>query len=625
MPSLFMGIEIGARSIAAHQLALNTTSHNIANANNRDYSRQRVNLVTTNPFYYSSMQSPSVPAQIGTGVHVSSIERAFDDFVNDRLNQEDQKLGYWKSKEDKLHRMELIFNEPSNINIRSLFDQFMSSLQDLANQPEFRAARSTVKEKADALVGFIRNTYRQLQDLQYSINNEVKDRIEKINVLSIQIADLTGCIEAAEAKEENPNDLLDRRDKLINELCEIADVKVAKTDPDDFKVSLGGLVLTQGSNYFLLDTKPDPERYGMVEVIWKDSQESAIISSGGIKGLLEIRDENIIDHMAKLDELVITLVDKFNEIHRSGFGLDNSTNVNFFEPLRLQEKDEIFKISGKIDGYNGYVHSLVHTLNDTVNNPYLNDANYNPAPIASGAIVINGKKIVYDISKDSINDVVERINKANTGVVASINPAHRLTLTASVAKDYKIEELRDVDGGNLFRKLGIVDGTNVGYPPFSNVLGDVTRVPYKGAASVIDISSDVKKNLNVIATAKGIDNSSPLDGVADVSKGAGNNENVLGMVNLSKGYFLDGGKATFSDFMQSIISKVGVDSSEAKNIAENQRLYVENIELLKDSISGVSLDEEMINMIKYQHGYTAAARVISTMDTLIQTVINLGR
>lgn len=625
MPSLFMGLEIGARSVAAHQLALNVTNHNIANANNRDYSRQKINLVTTEPLYFPSMQSPVIPSQIGTGVHVSTIERTFDEFINDRLNQEDQTLGYWKSREDKLHRMELIFNEPSNINIRSLFDEFISSLQDLSNQPEFRAARATVREKADALVGFIRHTYKQLQDLQYSINNEVKDRVEKINTLAIQIAGLTSNIEAAEAKGENPNDLLDRRDKLINELSEIADVRVARTDPDDFKVSLGGLVLTQGADYFLLDTKPDPERYGMVEIIWKDTQEKAVIFSGGIKGLLEIRDENIAEHMARLDELAITLVDRFNEVHRSGFGLDNTTGINFFEPLRLQETDKIFKISGKIDGYNGYIHSLIHPLGDKVNNPYFNNTNYNPVPITSGAVVINGKKISYDITKDSMNDIIERINKADTGVVASINPAHRLVLTATAAKDYKIEELRDIEGGNLFRKLGIVDGAGVGYPPFSNILGDVTRVPYRGAASVIDISSDIKQNLNTIATAKGIDNSSPLDGVADVSKGPGNGENALAMVNLSKGYFLESGKANFSDFMQSIISKVGVDSSEAKNIVENQRLFVENLEHLKDSISGVSLDEEMINLVKYQHGFTAAARVIATMDTLIQTVINLGR
>ncbi|MBU1154179.1 flagellar hook-associated protein FlgK [bacterium] len=619
MTSLFMGLEIGSRSLSAHQLALNVTGHNIANANNQDYSRQEIHLTVTDPLFFPSMQSPIVPAQIGTGVHVSTIKRASDEFINDRLNREGQKLGYWESKEDNLYQIELAFNEPSTVNIRSLFDQFQASLQDLANQPEFSASRSVVREKAEALTNLIRTTYGQLQDLQNGINNEIKDRVKKVNLLSTQIAGLTNNIEAAEAKEESPNDLLDKRDKLITELCEIADIRVAKTDPDDFKISLGGLVLTQGSDYFLLDTKPDPERDGLVDVIWKNTQEKAIIFSGGIKGLLETRDEIIPQHMAALDELAITLIDKFNEVHRAGFGLDSSTNINFFEPFRLKEGEEIFKITGNASGY---IHSLDQPLNDATKNPYFS-APYTTEPITSGSFVINGKLITFDATKDSIKDIVNRINETNTGVVASISPNHRLTLTATANKDYKIGEVRDIGPANLLKKLGLVDVTGTGYPPLTNVTGEFTRVPYQGAASLIDISSDIKNNLNNIAAAKGIDNSSPLDGVAEVSKGVGNNENAFQMTELSKGYFLDSGKVTFLDFFQSIISKAGVESAEVKNMVENQKLFVENIKHLKDSVSGVSLDEEMINLVKYQQGYAASAKIISTMDSLIQIVIGL--
>ena len=437
MPSTFLGIEIAKRSLAAHQQALNVTGHNIANANTEGYSRQRVRLETTEPGYPVSLTSPQIAGQIGTGVTVAAVERIRDVYLDSRIEFETQSLGYWNALYDKLHRIELIYNEPSDSSIRNLLNQFWQSLKELANNPEESKIREIVKQRGVALAEGIQHTYKRFFDLRDNINNEIIDLVDQMNDMGAQIAELNGKIKKVENEGQNPNDLLDKRGLLLENLSELADIRIGRTDPDDFKISIGGMVFVQRDHLHPLATTKDVENDKMARIYWQKTGDEAVFTSGKVGALLDARDTFIDDyHIARLDEYAIFLIDSFNEIHRAGFGLNGSTNVDFFEPFKTLDEDRIFKVTGSEAGY-------VHDVNMDLHDPFDSSCTTlaaNPSMVGLnpvGAFEINGHVFNYVASEDSLQDIVDRINAANIGVVAHISPAHRLVLRAMADATYE--------------------------------------------------------------------------------------------------------------------------------------------------------------------------------------------
>jgi flagellar hook-associated protein FlgK len=438
MSSLFLGIEIVKRALAAHQQALNLTGHNIANAETEGYSRQRVRLEATTPLYPPLPNSPVIAGQIGTGVMVASVERVRDIYLDTRIHQETETLGYWEALYNRLHQVELVYNEPSGKGVRDFLNEFWASLQELANNPDEPKIRALVRERGRMLAEGIRNTYSRLENLREEINLEIIDKVEEINNIGKEIASLNGEISKVLAEGQNPNDLLDKRELLLENLSKIVDIEIERSKHEEFKVSIGGRVLVQGGHLYELETIEDPENDKMAKIQWRDSKEEVVITSGEVRALLDVRDDSIRDyHFARLDEYAIYLIDRFNEIHRAGFGLKGSRDIDFFEPFKtLEKEDRIFKIVGSKAGY---VHKTDMDLHDPFDSGCITLA-ANPSMKGlhpEGAFEINGHIFHYVASEDSLQDIVKRINDAGIGVRAHISPERRLVLTATSTATYK--------------------------------------------------------------------------------------------------------------------------------------------------------------------------------------------
>ncbi|MEW5767374.1 MAG: flagellar hook-associated protein FlgK [bacterium] len=750
MGSTFSGLEIGKRGIQAHQKALEVVGHNIANANTEGYSRQQVELTTSIPLYPPSIDNPNLAGQIGSGTSVGFICRVRDAFLDNRMAFERQNLSKWEGRADKLHRLELILNEPQDTNLRHALNQFWQSLEDLNNDPESKAPRAMVVARAESLAGVIQHNYSQMQFLRDDIDKEIQARVEEINDYSKKIAELNRSIQIAQANNENPNDMMDKREVLVQKIAKLADVTVGRTDEDDFAVAIDGKLLVQGEMAFGLGTESDNSNSGLTKIINKHTQETVHINAGELGGILEVRDKVIPENLKAIDELAITLIDRINEIHRNGFGLDGSTGLDFFNPTPVEENAKgVYKVTGS-----EYVHRTDKALlgldkNNEPYNPYFFFPYTDPDNYLTpkGRFEINGKFIDYDATVDSLEDLVDRINEAEAGVVASISPAHRLTLTATAGRDFEITSLsddpkewryvrsqkevvsgtgtvnlngglnlanfgQDVGGkitingvtfnladytsvsefmqainhseagvvldydeendrfilentvlgndlvlsedisstpgkvgfftavnistedptplhGNLLEKLGILkeDKNYDTYnpDPKDNLAADWLGVPIRGAATQLSLSDKIKENIDRIAAAQGVDNSDPLDGVADISNGEGDGSNALKMADIKGKLYLAEGTANFDDFFSGMVAKAGANSAEAKREVENRELYMENLENLRDSISGVSLDEEMVDLIRYQQGYAAAARFIATINQVLDRIMTLGQ
>ncbi|MFZ5640022.1 MAG: FlgK family flagellar hook-associated protein, partial [Bacillota bacterium] len=166
MRSAFFGLEMGRRALFTQQRALDVTGHNIANANTEGYTRQIADMSASLPYTVPAFNSPVTPLQVGTGVDITAIRRVRESFLDSQIRNETTNLGYWESKRDALKKIEVILREPSDNGLRTVMDQFWSSMQELSKNPESEGVRALVRETGITLANTFNQLSKQLTDLQ---------------------------------------------------------------------------------------------------------------------------------------------------------------------------------------------------------------------------------------------------------------------------------------------------------------------------------------------------------------------------------------------------------------------------------------------------------------------------
>ena len=353
MNSTFMGLEIGKRGLMSHQQALHVTGHNISNAENKEYSRQRVVIAAADPLYVPALNRANAPGNIGQGSEVRSIERIRDSFIDDRMVVEKNVMGYWKVRNEFIYQIEAVYNEPSDQALRTRLDELWKAWEELSKYPEERSTREVVKEKAINLARDVNYLYQQLYDLKMNANNQIRHRVEQINMYAKDIRDLNERILKAEALGDNPNDLKDRRDALIEKLSELTHISVGRSDKDETIVYIGGENLVQGEIVRLLKAEMDPDNFGLYKVVWKDTGKDVAVMAGEIGSLLDIRDKVIRQNINDINAFAVNLVDMTNEIHRDGFSRRGETNIDFFRHLTVSDS-----VDGNFDLNNDGVYDV---------------------------------------------------------------------------------------------------------------------------------------------------------------------------------------------------------------------------------------------------------------------------
>ncbi|MBO8159043.1 flagellar hook-associated protein FlgK [Thermosyntropha sp.] len=627
----FFGIEIGKRSIMSHQTALEVAGHNISNTNTPGYTRQVANLQTTRPYHTPVMVNSGKAGQMGTGVTVKDIQRIRDAFIDEQIRNENKTAGYWNALQDALSKIEVILNEPSEDGLRSVMDLYWKSWQDLVANPESEAVRATVVQRAMAMADTFNHTYKQLKELREDVNASVAIKVVEINSIIQQVADLNQQILAINIAGKQPNDLLDKRDYLLDQLSHLTSVKIVQEQNGMVAVQMGGRTLVQGVEYYELGTVQDTQ--GMHMVIWKDTGVRANVEGGELRGLLDVRGkteraeepspspykEIVPEMMEQLNTLAKTIVLRTNELHRGGFSLNNQTTfpdgINFFDQPdtladinAIEDWAEYIKVAQNIavdpkniaaaayrtwddstgvlqkynfgDGANALkIAQLKHSLNDRyvwAESPSLGSLSF-PYDNISGDIVIT-----YVDDPAAGTTVTKTINisaltpPANYRDLAELAYALQKYLQEDAdlkANDVLIEVRLSGDklifvGGERFKEIDAT-GLNLlkGNPPISTPLMTASLVADKSYSGVINY-------------------------------------------------------VTCDDYWRAITANKGVQASEAKRMVDSQEILLNQLESKRQSVSGVSLDEEMANIIKFQHAYNAAARYITVMDESLEVIVN---
>lgn len=541
--------DIGRSGVLTYQKALNTVAHNIANAVTEGYTRQDV------IFENLSSGAINIKGVSGRGVKIVEIRRMYDLFIELQLKTESSQLAYWDVYQKGMLRLENIFNEASQVALSGLINDFFNSWQELSQNPQGTTERSLALDKANYLTKRINLSYKSLIDERYEIYRNTQSLVDQINQYIGQINELNEKIAA------NPGslDAKDQREHLLKKLNDIVQINYFEDNVGRYSILLGGMPLVDGGRAYHLNVELDSNqnmRFNLEVATGNIINITQLIQGGKLKAHIDLRDSVIPEYMDKLNMFVFDLTDALNKVHRSGYGLDGSTGLNFFNQL-------------------------------------------------------------YDLTVTSGTPEIISLNISGTNV----NTYHKYQITFDGAT-WTVRDLSTTPPTPV--SPSITSWTEDSHTYYKLSFNDI-NITLKNPSSGLDFTFQIKPNTalyfgvaitdtNKIAAAK--ENPLTVSGPMD-------NRNAKEIYGLLDKPIIGNSKPI--DFYRAIVSEIGVYSSSAKTQKDFQKAMVQEIEKRRQDLSGVSLDEEAVNLIKYQKMYEASARVIRVADEILSTLFDIVR
>ena len=626
MGSTFSGIELGKRSLLYHQTGLDVIGHNLSNHNVDGYSRQRIKPTTVEPLYEPSLNRAERAGQIGQGVETAAIRRDRDLYIDTRILTEMSKREHWSNRSDLLIQVENIHNALDDINLQQRLDRFWSGWQALIGNPSEPAVRESLIKNAESLTMGFNDAFRKFDRLRYELDEKVENKVRQINDYAKALAGINTRILQSEAMEDNPNDLKDKRDRMAEELSRLVGITINHKDNDEIMIFLEGKVLVQGTEHALLETRPNPQNNGLKDIYFTQSADRYLPQAGSLRSDLEIRDAVLSDQIRRINALAINVAESVNEIHREGFDLFDRNGEDFFsiahygtDPLGNVDRDGdglldgtyLYQVRGgeRLDGKD--IVGSVGTL--TLAGP-------------QGPVFINYQE------EERIEDLLTRINASEADVNAYLNAEGRLVFKArSFASEFPFAIGRIEDSGRfLVGTAGMLNASGAAgaydanalnaYAQLAQGMAGARRSPARNPAGWIQVNASILKDSSKVAAAGGTD----YDGIEgkERSFGVGDGTTAAQIADLRfSDWFIDD-KVSLNDYYVSMVADIGGLGQSAQTEKTKYQAIVDNLIELRQSISGVNIDEEMTNMIAMQHGYQAGARIVTVMDDMLDTIIN---
>ena len=644
--STFGQLETGKRGLMGHQSALSTVAHNISNSSTEGYSRQRVRMSPTEALSAPDLSRPERAGQMGTGVAITRIERVRDFFIDRQILQSQEKTSHWQVRNQYLGQIDKLYHENDGNSIRKIVDQFWESWQNLSTDPANLDARQQIAYRGQSLADHLNLRFERLNGLRNQINDEVRIQVKEVNDLVNNIGGLNKQIQRSLAVGDQPNDLLDRRDSLVQKLSQYIDISTDMRDADEYQVHLGGFRLVQGADVQNFQLLASSDNGGYFKVVWPRTSgntqvelEPVQLKGGSLKALLDLRDKDLAQEIRQIDELTMTYVAQVNEIHSSGVGLNGKTAQNFFEVF-----SETGNPLGNYDsnGDGAFDQTRLYQISGT------EKLSHTDVLGISGELTLGaagGNVAVPYNATDTVQTVIERINQAGADVKARLDRDGKLQLHATAQSsigEFALSYIADnsyfltqysglmqsqnpQEPGNVFDasqpdqalllRQASLDDENGGEP------GAKWQVQLqRNPSASIRVNQAILKDPASISSAK----PDPLSATPSgpLSAPLGNNEVALEIASLAHQPLMFGGRETMGDFFASNIAEIGAKEHQAGLFLTTFTEELKELEDMRKEVSGVNLDEEFTNMIKFQHGYNAAARFIATFDKLMDVLIN---
>lgn len=651
---------IGLSGLNAAQNALNTTSNNISNVYTPSYNRELTQLGE---------------GRVGGGVRVNDIERQFNTYVANQLNSAKTQSSALETYNNQISQIDNLLAD-REAGLAPLMQTFFSSLEDLASSPSDPAARQGVLGTANTLSAQFRSFDGYLQDMQTNINNQIKDEVVQINNTVEQIAGLNKEIALARARTgEAPNSLLNQRDFLVSELNERMDLRLNVQDGKTYNISLpNGQPLVSGTRSFKLEAVQadyDPQR---TIVGYRDGSgntiqlDEATITGGSVGGLMTFRAETLDKTQNQIGQLAASFAFAYNAQHQQGVDLDGNQGESFFavrapsgygyegnsdpdsltsvafDPATSQNlRATDYTVAFEDDGAGNVTPIVSRNDNGSVldgaagESDYVDDTDWDPAT-GTGTLTFGGVTLTFNVAVDEGDRFeIQPLRRAAAGMDTLISDLDKIAAGSfgiEQAGDLAVEDVR-VAGENAFSNTT---------PPLEVTLDGSGQMTVDGYTGSVFVDGEERIIAGGVIQDSG---GSPaavftggeeitIDGVAftltSVTPGSatfqqgisasGDNRNALALQNLQSENVV-GGSASVSGAYGSIVSDVGNRTNVVKVNLDARQGLTDQLRAVQQSESGVSLDEEAANLIRYQQFYQANARVIDTAGTIMDTILNL--
>jgi flagellar hook-associated protein 1 FlgK len=541
-------LNTGISALLGYRKALDTAGHNIANVNTEGYTRQRVEFV-------SRLGGPQGDGYIGSGVSTSTVKRITDAFVGARIVADTSAYQRAESFEGVVGQLDTWLSS-SETGLASPLSGFFDSLNDLSADPASTANRQSVIADAQSLATRFHALSSQIDGLQSELNARVRQDVQDINDAARDIAALNERITLATgaAGGQPPNDLLDQRDQLIQQLA--GKIGITTTEGDDGSISVfagNGQGLVIGTRAQSLGVTDDAYSSGRLDVTFNGIAVTSQIGSGSLGGLLDAQREVIDPARAKLGRLAVGLTETFNAQHRLGVDSAGAAGGDFFVPLSAAG-----------------LGARTNTGTAGISIGYGNVSQMSDAE--------------YEMSFDGAS---WSLRNATTG--------------ASVA----------------------MTGTGTAGDPF---VADGLRITVSGAAAAGDRFSLQPAARAAADIAVAITDPARIAAAAAGSTAnSSDNTNARALLGLGAQRVLDGGINTFAGANTALVSGVGNQARQASVARGAQESLLAQSVAARDATSGVNLDEEAADLVRFQQAYQAAAQVIAVADTVFQTLLDATR
>lgn len=554
----FAGLRVALSSLYAQRRGLELAGHNVANANTEGYSRQRVDMV--------NVGGPLTPAfwsrweGDGGGVQVSQVVRYRDQFLDVRAALEQGAEAHLGQARVVLDRLEQLFAEPGDLGLSGQFGEFWAGWDDVANNPAGTAGRTQLLERAGTLVTGFNEAAAAISQMRVDTTTELSTVVDEINTTASTVAQLNEAIKTAAIAGLATNDLQDQRDLLVGKLSELVGATIRPGEFGQVSLFIGGsqLVSQERTEQLLLDTT------GPTAVIrWQKDNFPASVTSGTAGGKLEAINTTLPGYLGDLDAIAVKLRDDVNALQSAMTGT-----------IPAAERDKTAAGNLQLDlSLNGGPFTTVTVAGadwSGAGGAAALQASMQAsvdAAIGAGTTTVTvtggaGAPLAISLTPLGTNSVLSRATGTNTGFA---------TLLGSSAVG------ADGVGGRRF-----FEGTD---------------------ASTLTMSAGVAGNPDAIGA--GVASGGPLDG-----------SRALAIAELATS--ASGPDALYRSF----IVALGVDSQTTQRRYEIQVVAKERVDEARSSVSGVNIDEEMVNMVQFQKAYDAAARFMTTIDEMLDTLIN---
>lgn len=628
---------VGTSALLANSRALSTTSNNIANVNTEGFSRQRTDFVERPSDFVGGLS-------IGNGVTVGSVTRVFSEFAVNQVRVNNASFANFDTLNSFASELDNILADP-NAGLSPAISDFFQALQEVADDPSSTSTRQVLLSESDSLIARFDAISGRLEDLDRAVNNDITTTIDDVNVITRSIAEINGQINVTEGGTGvAANDLRDQRDRLLLQLSEYSNVSTVEQADGSLNVSIGnGQSLVSGTiaqSLSVVSSNFDPSRLEVGFVAnGTVTQISNQLSGGRLGGLIEFRNSILEPARNTLGQVAVGISSQINDQHALGQDLNGQAGGLFFNDLA---STAALSIPNTNNAGSGIVNTSITDVNALTNSDYVlnnNAGNFSITRLSDNTTTnlpsFPGADAVVDGLTISLGS-----GTINAGDSFFIRP----TVGASREIGLQISDVRQIAAASPV--IGQSSSNNIGTasisagvvntpPPVDTNLTEPVTITFNNPPTTFNISGTGTGNpTNVSFTSgesitfngltveiDGLPSAGDVFTVGPNIGGVGDNRNALLLANIQQELGLNGGTSTIANVYGGLVGDVGTRTRESELNRTAQEALLSQAQASRDSVSGVNLDEETANLLRFQQSFQAAAQVISIADELFQVLL----